>query len=112
MLTEQTTESNSIQDSLGNRKFLKFLWNCAGADVELLDKHCLPSDHPKYAGLGSLVLATGVLAALSSGYAFYTIFSLKGDAIVSTIFAGTITGSILGRLLWGLMIFNLDRFII
>jgi hypothetical protein len=112
MVTEQTTESNSIQDSPGNRKFLKFLWNCAGADVELLDKHCPPSDHSKYAGLGGIVLGTGVLAALSAGYAFYTIFSPKGDAIDSTVFVGSIIGSILGGLLWGLMIFNLDRFII
>jgi hypothetical protein len=77
-----------------------------------LDKHCPPADHSKYAGLGGIVLATGVLAALSAGYAFYTIFSPKGDAIDNTIFIGTIIGSILGGLLWGLMIFNLDRFII
>jgi hypothetical protein len=112
MVTEQTTESNSIHDSPGDRKFLKFLWNCAGADVELLDKHCPPADHSKYAGLGGIVLATGVIAALSAGYAFYTIFSPKGDAIDNTIFIGSIIGSIFGGLLWGLMIFNLDRFII
>ena len=112
MVTEQTTESNSMQESPGSRSFLKFLWNCAGADVDLLDKHCPPSDHSKYAGLGGIVLATGILAALSAGYAFYTIFSPKGDAIDSTIFVGTVIGSIVGGIVWGFMIFNLDRFII
>lgn len=50
-------------------------------------------------GIGGVVFFTGLLAALSSGYAFYTIFD-------SYIFA-----SIFG-FIWGLMIFNLDRFIV
>lgn len=42
---------------------------------------------------------TGILAALSAGYALYTIFESVGMAM----FFG---------LLWGLLIFNLDRFIV
>lgn len=112
MVTEQKTDSSTMQETTGSRRFLRFLWNCAGADVELLDKHCPPSDHSKYAGLGGIVLATGILAAFSAGYAFYTIFSPKGDAIDSTLFIGTVIGAIVGGIVWGLMIFNLDRFII
>jgi hypothetical protein len=94
-------------------KFIKFLWNCAGADVDLLENHCPPSDHAKYSGLGGIVLATGLLASLSGGYAFYTIFSTKGDALGNdTIDIPTVFLSIIAGIIWGLIIFNLDRFII
>jgi hypothetical protein len=93
-------------------KILKFLWNCAGADVDLLDNHCPPSDHAKYSGIGGIVLATGLLASLSGGYAFYTIFAPKGDAIDTTVYVGSVIISIIAGIIWGLIIFNLDRFII
>ena len=38
-------------------------------------------DRVKYAGIGGIVLCTGVLAAFSGGFAFYTIFSPKGEAV-------------------------------
>jgi len=50
-----------------------FLWWCAGAYQDLL-KDC-PSEQTKYAGLGGVLLATFVLAALSSGYAIYSVFN-------------------------------------
>jgi hypothetical protein len=50
-----------------------FLWWCAGAYQNLL-KDC-PSEHTKYAGLGGVILATFVLAALSAGYAIYSVFN-------------------------------------
>lgn len=74
-----------------------FLWWCAGAWQRLL-KDC-PSEHTKYAGLGGIILATFVLAALSAGYAMYSVFSEGAWAIC---FA----------LLWGLIIFNFDRFMV
>ena len=109
--------TNSNSNSLMSQpkpvgKVLKFLWNCAGADVDLLENHCPPSDHSKYAGLGGIVLATGLLATFSGGYAFYTIFSPKGDAIDQTTYWGSIFGAVIAGLVWGLIIFNLDRFII
>ena len=109
------TNSNSnslLSQSKPVGKVLKFLWNCAGADVDLLENHCPPSDHSKYAGLGGIVLATGLLATFSGGYAFYTIFSPKGDAIDQTTYWGSIFGAVIAGLVWGLIIFNLDRFII
>jgi len=109
--TPQSTNSNmSNPRPIG--KFTKFLWDCAGADIDLLENHCPPSDHSKYSGLGGIVLATGLLATLSGGYAFYTIFSPKGDAISDTIHFWPILISIFGGVIWGLIIFNLDRFII
>ena len=106
--------TNSIMSSSKPiSKFLKFLWNCAGADIDLLENHCPPSDHAKYSGLGGIVLATGLLASLSGGYAFYTIFSTKGDALGNeSIDIPTVILSIIAGIIWGLIIFNLDRFII
>jgi hypothetical protein len=49
-----------------------FLWWCAGAHQKLLRQ--FPSEHTKYAGLGGVILATFVLATLSSGYAIYSVF--------------------------------------
>jgi hypothetical protein len=74
-----------------------FLLYCAGANFSILKKS--PSDISKYVGIGGVIFFTGLLAALSSGYAFYTIF----DSIAFAAIFG---------LIWGLMIFNLDRFIV
>ncbi|MDO5615727.1 MAG: DUF4407 domain-containing protein, partial [Cruoricaptor ignavus] len=53
----------------------------------------------KFAGIGGIVLFTAVFASLSAGYALFTIF----DNLWSAVGFG---------LLWGLMIFNLDRYIV
>ncbi|SIT88038.1 DUF4407 domain-containing protein [Pontibacter indicus] len=76
----------------------KFFWWCAGADDTILEK-CSKSEHIKYAGVGATVLFTGVLASLSGGYALYTVFD---SAPMAMAFG----------LLWGAVIFNLDRFIV
>lgn len=74
-----------------------FLWWCAGAYQDLL-KDC-PSEQTKYAGLGGVLVATFTLAALSAGYAIYSVFN---DPAWAVIFA----------ILWGLIIFNFDRFLV
>ena len=55
---------------------MEFLWNCCGADSYILKKSTY-SDHVKYACLGGIVLATGCMAALAGGYAFFIIFEPK-----------------------------------
>ena len=93
-------------------KISKFLWWCAGADEHFL-KISPMQDRVKYAGIGGIVLCTGLLAAFSGGYAFNTIFGPKGDAIDDLVLSiGTIIGSIIFGCVWGLIIFNLDRFIV
>lgn len=77
--------------------FLKFLMICSGANIHILKK--TPSEWNKFAGIGGIVLFTAVFATLSAGYAIYTVFD---DIWISTGFAA----------LWGLMIFNLDRYIV
>jgi hypothetical protein len=90
----------------------RFLWFCAGADVELL-KRCPQSEHIKEEGIGGIVLATGGLAFISGSYAFYTVFSnhrvLGGNEPIDITAAFF---SIVLGFLWALVIFNLDRFIV
>jgi len=74
-----------------------FLWWCSGAYQDLL-KDC-PSEQTKYAGLGGVLLATFTLAALSAGYAIFSVFN---DPIWAVVFA----------IVWGLIIFNFDRFLV
>lgn len=74
-----------------------FFWFCSGAQVSIL-KRC-PSENNKYAGIGGTVLFTGIFAAISSSFALYTIFN---NYYLSVGFG----------IIWGAMIFNLDRFIV
>jgi hypothetical protein len=70
------------------------------------------SDQVKYMCLGGIIVATGVMAALAGGYAFYTIFETRGSAIESSFQPVVTIISMIFGCLWGLMIFNLDRFIV
>jgi hypothetical protein len=96
----------------GTSLFTKLLWWCAGADHVLLNISPM-KDRVKYAGIGGIVLCTGLLAAFSGGYAFYTIFSPKGEAVHdSALHLDSILPSIIFGIIWGLVILNLDRFIV
>lgn len=75
----------------------EFLWLCAGVNRRVL-RQC-PTDYAKYAGIGGTILFTALMAMLSGGYALYTVFHNQFTAILFGIF-------------WGLLIFNLDRFIV
>lgn len=71
---------------------------CSGADATILAT-CSPGERNKYAGIGATVFFTAVMAFIASSYALYTVF----DNVYTAIFFG---------LIWGLLIFNLDRFIV
>lgn len=75
----------------------KFLMICSGANLHILKK--TPSEWNKYSGIGGIVLFTGFFAGVSASYAIYTVF----DDVFLSVLAGII---------WGLMIFNLDRYIV
>ena len=117
-------------------KIMRFLWKCAGGDRYLLERATY-SDQIKYMCLGGIVFATGAMAALAGGYAFHTIFSPRGNAIesikqkyansnpeviaqmtkeaINNIHQQEILVpilSILFGIIWGLIIFNIDRFIV
>lgn len=91
--------------------FMKFFWTAAGADSYILERATY-SDQIKYMCLGGIVVATGVMAAIAGGYAFYTIFEPRGSAIEQTFHWGTSIAAMLFGAIWGLMIFNIDRFIV
>lgn len=77
--------------------FQKFLMICSGGNIHILRK--TPSEWNKFSGIGGIVLFTAVFATLSAAYAMFTVFD---DIWISTGFG----------ILWGLMIFNLDRYIV
>jgi hypothetical protein len=109
----ETPKSTAIQ---------RFLWNAAGGDRYLLERATY-SDQVKYMCLGGIVFSTGAMAALAGGYGFYTIFSPKSSEVLdsmretgeklgeSTDIPTAILASIFG-IIWGLIIFNIDRFIV
>lgn len=122
---------------------MRALWKAAGADSYILERSTY-TDHVKYACLGGIVFATGFMAAMAGGYAFYIIFEPRGEAISSTIdtlqtgvtmvndsianlntsnleteavdpdatHVPTSIMSIIFGTIWGLIIFNIDRFIV
>jgi hypothetical protein len=90
----------------------RLLWFSAGADESLLRK-CPASDWVKYQSIGGIVIATTVLAFVSASYAFYTVFSPKTEtALVQSTHLPSAIGSAIGGLVWALVIFNIDRFIV
>jgi len=76
----------------------RFFIFCSGADKDILET-CSQGEQNKYAGIGATVFFTAVMAFIASGYALYTVF----DNTYTAIFFGFI---------WGLLIFNLDRYIV
>jgi hypothetical protein len=102
---------------------MRFFWKAAGGDKFLLQKATY-SDQIKYMCLGGIVVATGAMAGIAGGYAFYTIFSPKSADVldkVKTVGIGanyiptdipTVMMSLVFGIIWGLIIFNIDRFIV
>lgn len=76
----------------------QFFIICSGADTDIL-KECSIGEQNKFAGIGATVFFTAVMAAIASSYALYTVF----DNMFTAVFFG---------LVWGLLIFNLDRYIV
>lgn len=75
-----------------------FFWMCSGADTDLL-ANSPKSEQIKYAGIGGTVFFTALMAWIAGAYALFTVF----DSALLAAFFG---------LIWGLLIFNLDRFIV
>ena len=76
----------------------QFFWMCSGADTDIL-KNSSKAEQTKFAGIGGTVFFTAVMAFIAASYALYTVF----DSYFTAIIFG---------LIWGLLIFNLDRFIV
>jgi hypothetical protein len=76
----------------------KFFILCSGADKNLLSG-CSEGEQTKFVGIGATVFFTAVMAFLAGSYALYTVFD---NAYIAAGFG----------VVWGLLIFNLDRFIV
>ncbi|GAL66772.1 DUF4407 domain-containing protein [Jejuia pallidilutea] len=76
----------------------RFFIICSGADSSILE-NCSSGEQNKYAGIGATVFFTAVMAFIAAGYALYTVF----NNLFTAIFFG---------LIWGLLLFNLDRYIV
>ncbi len=75
-----------------------FFLLCSGVDRNLL-QGCSEGEQTKYVGIGATVFFTAVMAFIASAYALYTVF----DSVYPALLFGVV---------WGLLIFNLDRFIV
>lgn len=76
----------------------QFFIFCSGADTDILEE-CSAGEKTKYAGIGATVFFTAIMATIAGSYALYTVF----DNLFTAIFFGCV---------WGMLIFNLDRFIV
>lgn len=79
----------------------RFFCFCSGTHLGTLEKY--PTEHNKYIGIGATIFFTGLFAALSGGYAMYFVFKGSAFAWLFAVFFG---------LIWGLAIFNMDRYIV
>lgn len=95
MANKITTSDGNVSEKPGWVN--EFLWSCAGVNKAVL-RQCT-TDYSKYAGIGGMILFTAIMAAISGGYALYFVFNSYEIAGLFGIF-------------WGLLIFNLDRFIV
>lgn len=76
----------------------RFFILCSGADRDLLST-CSEGEQTKYVGIGATVFFTAIMAFLASAYALFTVF----DNVYYAVAFGIV---------WALLIFNLDRFIV
>ncbi|TNJ45225.1 DUF4407 domain-containing protein [Tamlana fucoidanivorans] len=76
----------------------QFFIICSGADTDILE-HCSKGEQNKYAGIGATVFFTAIMACIAASYALNTVF----NTILPSMFFG---------LIWSLLIFNLDRYIV
>lgn len=106
-------------------KIMKLFWKAAGGDAFILSQATY-SDQIKYFCLGGIVVATAIMAGLSGGYAFYTIFKPSEDEVLNSYIARggerlqfvesvdytTALIALIFGIIWGLIIYNIDRFIV
>lgn len=76
----------------------RFFILCSGVDSDIVNS-CSNGEQNKYAGIGATVFFTAIMAFISGSYALFAVF----DNSYAAIFFG---------LIWSLLIFNLDRFIV
>lgn len=91
---------NTVEVSIKIKSIMlkKFFIICSGSDTDIL-ANCSIGEQNKFAGIGATVFFTAVMAFIACSYALYTVF----DNLFTAVAFGFV---------WGLLIFNLDRFIV
>jgi len=79
------------------QKIQNFFLVCSGVNKSILKR--TPTEINRYTGIGATIFFTGVFAWIAASYAIYSVFQ---SYIASAAFG----------LIWGMMIFNLDRYIV
>ncbi|MBP9923542.1 MAG: DUF4407 domain-containing protein [Bacteroidia bacterium] len=100
MKQKNPQQSFSYEEELELRKpnwLQSFFIMCSGADKHIMSE--CPSEFNKYSGIGATIFLTASLAVFTGGYALNFVFD-------------NIPISILFGILWGIIIFNLDRYIV
>ncbi len=101
-LHQSSNQINHLAEPVSDCKSIimlkKFFILCSGADKKLLET-CSEGEQTKFAGIGATVFFTAVMAFIASAYALFTVLDSPYPAL-------------LFGLVWGLLIFNLDRFIV
>jgi uncharacterized membrane protein len=86
------------RNSLIRKNVYPFFWFIAAADESMLNR-CPVTEQDKQASVGIAILCTTIAAMISSYYAVQSLFYKETVAVPLAIF-------------WGLIIFNLDRFMV
>ena len=76
----------------------RFFLLCSGVDTDIVNG-CSNGEQNKYAGIGATVFFTAIMAFIAASYALFTVFD---NVFIAVAFG----------LVWGFLIFNLDRFIV
>jgi len=97
---EKEKETDIEKRKLGLVQYF-FIVICSGANREIIENCHI--EWSKYTSIGATIFFTGALASLSGGYAIYAVFQNTDYAFRAAVCFG---------LLWGLVIFNLDRYIV
>lgn len=95
----ENTSHNQTQDVPKQGIFIKMLLYLSGANSHIIYRKECEIEQDKFVGIGLVVLSTGFLASLSSGYALFIIF---GSLPVATLLGG----------FWGFFIATIDRLLL
>ena len=76
----------------------RFFLACSGVDTTIINDRS-NGEQNKYVGIGATVFFTAIMATIAASYALFTVFD---NYFIAGIFG----------IIWGLLIFNLDRFIV
>src|SRR3954470_6220384 len=92
------TTSTAVRRSFSRRRIAEFLLTVSGANRDVLCE--APKERTKQVAMGAVLVSTAAIAAVAASYAFHIALHLW------------LPFAVLGGLAWGLVILNLDRWLV